>query len=416
MKYWTIFRTLTIAATLFTMSACLALAQSDWRDEISKKEAIRIVREFSNPDDAAPIEIKGEHGWIKVIASDRTFEINTLDRRVFDMSMLHSNQSKWYQYDHNNPDIYLQMLPEQMLRETVISFMKKHFPNPDAFNELKVDLPIESLKKNKRFAPFIRLVFQKKYPNGTFGSAFCSVTVTTLDAEVIGYIHWDTQDIISPMPRLSPEQAMNCALNTVFTDGEPVKVDELKLMLPDRFDNQRLVYKLRARGTSPYYNGRGVYLGIWVDANTGEVLGNDMLTGLASTKDKFQLKRTKQRSVETISKRLKLKTDGREVESQVQPLLLSGSPYLPVKCLTDGKSDFRFNKGGLAIITKRCNVKLIAGSTRYKVEGKPFVSATPVQLVNDRLYIPLDLYRQVSGREAKYDLSTQTIDLISRTP
>ena len=196
MKYWTIFRTLTIAATLFTMSACLALAQSDWRDEISKKEAIRIVREFSNPDDAAPIEIKGEHGWIKVIASDRTFEINTLDRRVFDMSMLHSNQSKWYQYDHNNPDIYLQMLPEQMLRETVISFMKKHFPNPDAFNELKVDLPIESLKKNKRFAPFIRLVFQKKYPNGTFGSAFCSVTVTTLDAEVIGYIHWDTQDII----------------------------------------------------------------------------------------------------------------------------------------------------------------------------------------------------------------------------
>ena len=372
--------------------------------------------EFSNLDNFVPVEIKGEHGWITITASDRTYQLNTLDRRFLQMKMLSTNHSKWFQYDHSDPNLYQQMLPEQTLRETVVSYINKHFPNLDAFNDLTVDPSPESLKKYKRFDPFIRFMFQKKYPNGTIGSAFCSITVTTLDAEVITYTQWDAQDIISPIPRLSPEQAMNCALNTVFTDGAPVKVDELKLMLPDRFDNQRLVYKLRARGTSPYYNGRGMYLGIWVDANTGEVLGTNMLTGLASNKDKFQIRRSKLRGIETISKQLKLKTDGLEIEPQVSPLLLSGSPYLPVKCLTSGKSDFRFNRGELNITAKWGNAKLITGSTRYQVDGKPFVSATPVQLVNDRLYIPLDLYRRVSGREAKYDPTTQTVDLISTTP
>ena len=110
------------------------------------------------------------------------------------------------------------------------------------------------------------------------GPNSCTVSVDSINGEVIYYNEWLAPITISAEPTLTPNQAMFAAMQ-LFSNAEPVRIDELYITRPDMLNSERLVYNLVLLGQAP---GR-VNVSTWaagVDANTGEVLYTYLLQGL----------------------------------------------------------------------------------------------------------------------------------------
>ena len=402
-----------LAISILIVSQRLAIAQSASFNKITNKEASIKVRHLAKLKNSDSLIIQATNASIAIKHGGYTYLFDKFDSRVFgfDAHDKFKAQVIANPTDYNDLSLISKMLPQSNLLIIAKEQIRRLFPGWQRMNQIIMPKPYFP-KETPRFIPVVDFHFNEVYPNGAKGSSLCVITLSTLTGNIFSYIHWDTQDIISSTPMLTPSEAMSCAMNTLFSEGTPIAVDELGFTVPDRFGNQRLIYKLRISGTI-YRGNKNAYLGIFVDANTGEALSSDILQGIPDTKKSSKFLITNFKRVDTTQNHLQFNNGEHIVALSVAPLLLDDQPYLPFNCLQVGSKMLVVTQGKVTFKSKLGVVELQRGYYQFTLNGITHHSELPVRIVNERMYVPLSIYSEATGNRAEYDSKTRTIIVYS---
>ncbi len=382
---------------------CSLSSTSHAQENMSVEDARQLIIDFEHADVSEKIVVKEGPKSFKIRYGRREYSIPKIT-------------PEWMMFDNLDGDRapedkeeLANYIKEPELRKIAIQFVKDHFPYYRSLNSIKGDW-----KDGRQdiYTSSAHYTFTLRYPNGTIGSPMCGVTINRFTGEAVHYVHWATRDITSPIPRLTPDQAMSIALNTLFIDGQPEKIDEMRLLRPDFYGNQRLVYSLSCSGTLRSDNRYSQY-SVSMDANTGEIFGTGIITGLSSSKRLplpplpagFRLPEP------TASKELTAYSAGIQLQLGVHPLLLSGKPYLPVEFLSKERQPLKLAEGKATFDTLAGKIALKSGSKRYRIDYQDFISDSEVKTVNQHMYVPLSIYRVATKKAVKYDRSKKAIYL-----
>ena len=153
-------------------------------------------------------------------------------------------------------------------------------------NRLKVEPDVV-----QNFTRTYNFTFLQDLGNGVLGPDYCAIHVDTVKGQVVFYSGISGFPVlISPVPDLSPEQAMQIAMQSILLQpGNPGEVEQLGIIKPDMMGGQRLIYVL-------YFNGIGLaspdqatgYVAM-VDAHDGTVFDWDTLQGMALLTTEYEV-------------------------------------------------------------------------------------------------------------------------------
>jgi len=96
---------------------------------------------------------------------------------------------------------------------------------------------------------------------------------------------------------------------------------------------------------------------------------------------------------------------------------IGGDAYFWVGYLMAGgeRSGLRWYKNGECIVvTGRGQVLLQAGQRRYSIAGRQMQASKAPQLIRGRLYVPIEMMRQVLGADIRYDRAKQCVFVRTR--
>jgi len=401
------------------VSSRTASGQGAFPSMVSPAEAIKIVRDVVR-DPAIVLKISNMPRPEGPIPAFYTIETDSWvyhlrsDTRAY-LSWTLPKKREDAQPDPTDPtEAAARVLPEADLRQRAVEYMRSYYPDPARLNKIELQKTggWSDGKGGPVFVQTYTYRFTQEMPNGAQGPSSCSVNIETLDGSVSYYAAWTQPVLISPIPALSRDQAMAVATQTLATSAEPIQVDRLFFIGPDAFGLQRLCYALRFVGElKTGRSGPGTY-GVGIDANSGEVLSLDLITGLA-TKSAGPPKPVihAAASERILEKRLTLQWGGRTLATQYPPLNMHDRPYLCADYLLMGRPDRKLQRGQQQLtFADAAHVwTMQIGKREYICDGKPRKMSAPPLLINGKYYVPLDILTEVTGYKAQYQAKTKTV-------
>ena len=148
---------------------------------------------------------------------------------------------------------------------------------------------------------------------------------------------------------------------------------------------------------------------VQVDANSGEVLHSALIVGLSGGGERKKFSITKMKRVYVEPLKLSMWVDNRQLELSVCPLLLGGIPYVPVKTLACRNAKLFMRGGKVNFLTNGGMALLSSGSPEFQLQGKYIHADSPVKIVNERMYVPLSIYRETTGNKIEYITQSKAI-------
>lgn len=378
-------------------------AQYVWQ-YVTPEQAVQKVREIVG-DNNAPVEVTFAVPPSMRPGIDVSHDLR-YGEKTFSVCAYNINQWSWMWW-YTDQEFYSdEPISEEMLLRRAIgeeqaiaiarSYMQAHYPAPELLNHVKVKKPIWFGR-----APVKYLVeFSQRFPNGVYGPNFFTVLVDVVYGRITSVYCSYYPVLVSTTPVLTPEQAFAAAAQQLqLPNPEAGSLLALAVLRPDPFGWQTLAYGLTVYGSA---EGRGQFgYGCLVDAFTGALLWWDELMGGSPAKV-----RPVRARVDVVGKPLRVEWDGQPVHLNRPAMDFGGQAYLWVGYLVDrGKlGGLRWQaEGRLSLISSSGVLVLHKGSRGYQVNGRRLVASAPVRIVSGRLYVPLDVVKQVLGTEARYD-------------
>jgi len=404
-------------ATLVTWHCWVptASAQYVWQ-YVTREQAIQKVREIVG-DDAAPVEVQ------YIAPPSLRLGVEALHRlrcnnREFSICAFNINHWRWTWYYFLDESFYDEPFSEEMLRRRATlseqeavaiasSYMQTHYPLPELLNHIEV----RSGGGIGRIPAEYTVYFWQRLPNGVYGPSWCRVDVDRVYGRVTGAGCVYYPLLVSTIPVLTPEQAFAAAAQQLgLVNAEAGVVDRLFVMYPDPFGWQTLVYRLTVYGDRPGHVWLGY--GCAVDAFTGTLLGWSTLQGSTQQKEK-PIRNT----AAPRERPVKVDWDGRPVHLNRPALDIGGDAYFWVGYLMAGgeRGGLRWYRNGECIVvTRRGEVRLQARQSRYSIVGRQMQASKAPQLIRGRLYVPIEMMRQVLGADIRYDRAKQCVFVRTR--
>ena len=301
------------------------------------------------------------------------------------------------------------------------AFMNSHYPEPARLNKMSIKPNFGGrgdVSESLRFVHSYQFSFNQDCGNGVMAPAGCYVEVDTVRGQVISFVGTHYPVLISPLPKLTGDEAMAIAMNALgISDGVPNKVEATGISGPDSMGQEILYHDVTFDGKRA---GDSIYQRYYVvvDANTGEIQHWDIANGIVKRPTEpasaaFVLLRANMaKKPASAGTSLKLTTKAGQVSLNYPPLAIHGEAYLYANYLCEGVPDAKIStKLGeqIDITSKSRQVSLRLNSQSYRVNGQARqMSAKPV-LLNGRCYVPLDVVQTVLGGKWSYDAKAQTV-------
>lgn len=393
----------------------VASAQYVWQ-YVTPEQAVQKVREILGEGNDTPVEIKhiappSARPGIDVL------HILECNQRRFLICAFNINHWSWLWGFSSQEFYYDEPLSEEMLLRRAIgeeqalaiarSYMQAHYPFPELLNHVEV-------RKSAWFgrAPVeYNVYFWQRFPNGVYGPNRCTVSVDVVYGRITdaGCVYYPV--LVSINPALTAEQAFAAAAQQLqLPNPEAGSLFGIRVTPPDPFGYETLAYELTVYG-SDEGRGRLEYVCL-VDGFTGALLWWDILMGISSAK-----KRPVRAQTVVPGKSLQVEWDGEKVHLNRPAIDIGGRAHLWAGYLADrGKpGSLRWERSGRLFITGRGGVVILQkGSNEYQMNGKTFRMSTPACVVGGRLYVPVDVVKQVLGAQVRYDRVKRLVTIRTR--
>jgi hypothetical protein len=232
---------LVVLSTLVGLSAT-ASGQIPGLHSLSDTEVLALVRAFEG-DPALPVRL------ISRPAVGSLFDPHEVYKLEAGHYSYHARDGILARYDETfgdkaafygqNPDPELlktQAMSQEDAHKIALRFMEAHYPEPSLLGSLHV---YSREHMSGKFIEMYNFDFRQDLGHGllghgVLGPSFCTVDVDAVKGEVVNYFSSHFPVLISPTPRLSPQQAMEAAMETLlFAPGQPGEVNELVVSKPD---------------------------------------------------------------------------------------------------------------------------------------------------------------------------------------
>lgn len=112
---------------------------------------------------------------------------------------------------------------------------------------------------------------------------------------------------------------------------------------------------------------------------------------------------------------IKLSVNGREITTEVPPLLDQGCVLVPLRVLSDAMgADVTWDPAGQAVQLFKNNVeiKLVLNSPQAIINDREVTLSPPVRTVCNRTLIPLRFIAEVFGAQVRWDSSQRAVDVV----
>ncbi len=426
-----------LLASAMNLFAITAFAQGYTWQPLTPADAIQAVRDFEG-DANLPVTIQpyipprpdNRHLFspaydhlsdvYKLRAGNYEYRVNTHSRNMVqrrDVTFaLDKNTFYGQPYD---PSVLKQQAMSQDEAQLIAKdYMLAHFPHPEALSKLTVS---KMWNSDREWDATYAFIYSQVCDNGVHGPSQCQVTVDTVMGKVMYYGGFYFPVLASTIPRLSGDQAMACAIQSlIFSDGQPGVIQAMSILRPDVMGLERLVYHLTFAGRGPE-NRVGPtgpteyvesYTGI-VDASTGELIEWGMIMSLPDGSEKS--KRLSARGIKRIVPVKHLLTEYKplDVVFANQPTALSypvrlvdGQPYLYVGYLCYGAKDVKLRYNGrddISIVSPERAARFSLHKAEYTLSGKTRALPAKPVIVEDRCYVPLQAAQDTMPFRIVYD-------------
>lgn len=433
---------------LFACAAHGAFAQLYQWSYITPEEAIEQIRQFESDPELEVTVISGPGSTNPEDAWDGLYkyELATPDHKytLSDGRINRSHRMFWgggwenFYGEESDPHVLARMmLPQSEMDGIALGFMNTHFPEPSVLSiPPKTTLRISSYD----FSRECMFSFPQNLPNDATGPSRCFVGVDTVLGKVTWYQSSHFPILIDTQPALTAEQAAAAAVTTMnMTDAILLEVEGLYLIPPDPWGLQRLIYGLIIRAVPPY--DRTDWLNYWIfptgmkpehmpdpedmigdeqectfriltDAHDGSVMHWDVLTGLHESDGK-SVKAVRHAHYPYLS----MKLDDLPLQLTSPPILIGEHAFIGARylCHGDPKASLtRLDRSSFLLRRKGKEYTFRLNSLEYTSNGKSKKLPVSGQIVNGRLFLPIEAIEEVFQWKVEYDGEGMTIELNSQ--
>ncbi len=273
------------------------------------------------------------------------------------------------------------------------------------------------------FIPSYSWTFAQDLGSGVIGPNFCDVTVDSVLGQVVRYFGSHFPVLISRVPSLSPQQAMQAAMQAVlYAPGQPGEVRGLSVTKPDPMNGQRLLYQLTFSEVGIGNPRQATSYSVFVDANDGTLVEWDVLSSIAPPSSRtaglcvvfdiaaakaLQKKRAKQ-----VQQVLGFVWEGQTLTLTYPPTRIGGRPYVYAGYLASGQKGAGVRSHGahrLTIVSGKRAIELQDSGHTYRYVGKETALPAPSVRVDGRWYVPLQVAQSGWNGSLTYDATKKVV-------
>jgi hypothetical protein len=430
---------LCVLCLLICCASGAALGQLYQWTDMTTEEAIQAIKDFEGNQSLEVTVVSGPEGdhpddiWLGLYKYKLTtggYEYELTDGQMSRNDVVWGNDEQFYDGETDPEVLKTRMLSESETEGIAIAFMNAHYPEPSALNPVPT---MSSPGSDNGFCTDRSYFFAQQHPGDVRGPGGCQVGIDTVFGRVISFHSTHFPVLISIQPTLTPEQAAASAVGIMsMTDATLEGAGSLFIYWPDPWGQERLLYSLNISGIPPYDasdwadlwvlptgvkpedmpeitigDTEGCTYIVQVDAHDGNVLDWGVLSGLSEGTGK-PIKPTIAKHYPSLS----MKLDGKPMRLTSPPVLIGKHPFIGARYLCHGdakarlagkdNNTFLLTREGKEFVFTLDSPEYTADGNKNKLPGRP-------QVVNGRLFVPVEAMKGVLGWNVTYDSKSKTV-------